>query len=184
MAQIRPCLESKGFKLTAVSNSECQITVAEQYPLFNEARTWDGKLSGTYIVGKSITLPFSGLAPDHFAGRLVIFFEFEDQQWPKRKVITTASGENWIELPRQPTKRDVTGIFLTESQKQEAYNKLIMGWDQEIKALGRDNGPTSVVDDFGTTVDPNTGRTNVRIAIGQTPELIQTLKNLIAKCKS
>ena len=184
LSAAKGCLEIQGFKLEIISGSTCELTIQEVYPLRGETRTSDGKLQGTYIIGRELTFSLSGFSSAHFDKNLTILFEFSHQQLPIRKVLTTASEGNWIELPPPPTKTDVSNLYIDQKQKNEQYARLFKNWQAAIIALGQRVGNQhDLIDEFVLGTNGDTGRATMSVALNQSPELGDTLKRLIAKCQ-
>ena len=180
----KDCLEKRGFKLGIVSSSTCELTIEEVYPLWGETRMPDGKVEGTYIIGRTLTFSLSGFASAHFDKKLTMLFEFSHQQLPIRKVLTTASEGNWIELPPPPTNADVSNLYIDQKQKNEQYARIFSDWQQKIIALGQRAGNHGdLLDEFEFKANGDTGQTTMSIVLDQSPELGDTLKRLIAKCQ-
>ena len=112
--------------------------------MWGETRMPDGKVEGTYIIGRMLTFSLSGFASAHFDKGLTMQFEFSHQQLPIRKVLTTASEGNWIELPPPPTKADVSNLYIDQRQKNEQYKRIFSDWQQKIIALGQRAGKTAI----------------------------------------
>jgi len=184
LSAAKDCLVGHGYKLDVVSGTTCELTIEEVYPLWGETRMPDGKVEGTYIIGRMLTFSLSGLASAHFDKGLTMLFEFPHQQLPIRKVLTTASEGRWIELPPPPTKADVSNLFIDQKQKDEQYKRLFSGWQQKIIALGQRAGEKGdLLDEFEVQANGDTGQTTMSIVVNQSPELGDTLKRLIAKCQ-
>ena len=184
------CVKNEGYKLGIFAPADCELTIQEQYPLGAVSRTWDGQIQGSYVIGQSLTFPFSGFAPDRFYGQLVIVFEFPDRQFPIKKVLTTGSNGTWVELPPQPIKADISGLSLTQRGRDEAYQKLLFQWNQKINEIGRrsvqppaGSAVGGLVDTITLAVNAEDGKSMMSIAVRQSPPLVEALKRLIAKCK-
>jgi hypothetical protein len=184
LSAVKDCLEKYGFKLDAVTGTSCELTIEEVYPLWGETRGSDGKVEGNYITGRMLTFSLSGLASAHFDKNLTMLFEYSHQQLPIRKVLTTASEGNWIELPAPPTKADVSNLYIDEKKRNEQYKRIFSEWQQKIIALGqRASNQDDLLDKIEFRSNGNTGKTVMSIVLNQTPKLGDTLKRLIAKCQ-
>jgi hypothetical protein len=180
----KDCLEKQGFKLDIFSGAPCELTIQEEYPLWGESRTSDGKLQETYIIGRLLTFSFSGLASVHFEDNVTVLFDFSKQLAPIRKVLTTASEGKWLDLPPPPTMAAVSSLFVDQQRKKEQYGRLFQEWQQKIISLGRRGGNQSdFLDEFKLRGDDNTGHTIMGITLDNSPKLDDALRSIIAKCK-
>ena len=167
-----------------ISRHRSKRSLLGAYPLWGETRMPDGKVEGTYIIGRTLTFSLSGLASAHFDKGLTMLFEFSHHQLPIRKVLATASEGNWIELPPPPTKEDVSNLFIDQKQRNEQYERIFSDWQRKIIALGRRAGNHGdLLDEFEFKTNWDTGQTTMSIVLNQSSELGDTLKRLIAKCQ-
>jgi hypothetical protein len=192
-------MKNAGITMSISYPRDCVIELSDRILVpSNAARTWDGKVSGSYTVGRSLTLNLDGLdsslisKTDTFA----LFFDITKETPQVRRVLLSTDLNAWLTVPPPPMASDV-GISGNSDEELQRLSVARANWTREMFArYGELNFPRFSVAEYFTNADLDSPAGIARIKANRTrvflklvttsmrnpDRFIDAIKSVITKC--
>jgi hypothetical protein len=139
-ADRKACLIANGIRYEATIPQRCILTITEYEPTIGQpARSWDGKVTGSSVIGRRITFPLSSLDESMIGGDGSIFrldFEIKDRTSIIRSVAMSADPTAWIDLPSPPLATDVPSNIRTDKKRHDQLMQMQVAWASGLRRYG------------------------------------------------
>ncbi len=140
------CAIRKQFTFEYSLAGKCSLEIIGGLPLPADVkRTWDGKVTGRYIIGTKVVIPLDGLDPALIqkaidGDRFSLYFELTKASMPFAQVkYSDAAEDGWVTIPSPPTLSDVPADISDPEQRFQEFRRRLMTWDQvnrEVYGVG------------------------------------------------
>lgn len=137
----KACLARQGYTFEASYPGECRVTFAEQIPLPERVeKTWDGQVTGSYPIGRRLTIDLHGLRKDLIKDDLRLFFDERSAEKLRVEVRLTSNPNEWVAIQNPPSIDGVQGQ--TDEDRVRKFKGLRMQWGaQATQVSGSTNLP-------------------------------------------
>jgi hypothetical protein len=134
------CLKAQGTTLLVKYPQACQIEITERIFVPKTAsQSWDGKVIGTYVIGRMLSLSLGDLDPELISkegtgvsARFVLFFELTPKSLQPKQVLLSSDANTWMRLPPPPMIDELKEPYRNENDRFQKLATARQAWMQTM----------------------------------------------------